>query len=137
MKRANARRGKTPVESKQPSKRSDIPLSAALTNKPSTKLTRDIVKNAQAPATGSVTLWDGKGFGVRIFAATARYPEGAKSFFLNYRVNGRERRIKIGSYPDWSVSAARDEAKEAYRSRRGPRRRQERSAGRANRRTSR
>ena len=112
MKRANARRGKTPVESKQPSKRSDIPLSAALTNKPSTKLTRDIVKNAQAPATGSVTLWDGKGFGVRIFAATARHPEGAKSFFLNYRKDGRERRFKIGLFPDWSVSAARDEAKE-------------------------
>ena len=112
MKRANAERGKTPVESKQSSKRSDIPLSAALTNKPSTKLTHDIVKNAQAPATGSVTLWDGKGFGVRIFAATARHPEGAKSFFLNYRKDGRERRFKIGLFPDWSVSAARDEAKE-------------------------
>jgi integrase len=114
MKRANARRGKTPDESTRASKRSDIPLPPTPANKPSTKLTHDIVKNAQAPATGSVTLWDGEdtGFGIRIFAATARYPQGFRSFFLNYRMNGRERRIKIGSYPDWSVSAARDEAKE-------------------------
>jgi integrase len=112
MKSVNARRGKAPVESKQPSKRSEIPLTATLT-KPRTKLTHDIVKNAQAPATGSVTLWDGEdtGFGIRIFAATARHPDGAKSFFINYRKDGRERRFKIGSYPDWTVSAARDEAK--------------------------
>jgi integrase len=114
MKRANARRGKIPVESTQASKPSDIPFPPTPANKPSTKLTHDIVKNAQAPATGSVTLWDSEdtGFGIRIFAATARNPEGFRSFFLNYRFNGRERRIKIGSYPDWTVSAARDEAKE-------------------------
>jgi integrase len=114
MKRANARRGKTPDESTQPSERSEIPLPPTLANKPSTRLTHDIVKNAQAPATGSVTLWDSEdtGFGIRIFAATARHRQGFRSFFLNYRVNGRERRIKIGSYPDWTVSAARDEAKE-------------------------
>jgi integrase len=114
VKRTNARRGKTPVESTQASKRSDIPFPPTPANKPSTKLTHDIVKNAQAPATGSVTLWDSEdtGFGIRIFAATARHPQGFRSFFLNYRVDGRERRIKIGSYPDWTVSAARDEAKE-------------------------
>jgi integrase len=36
---------------------------------------------------------------------------GAKAFILNYRAGGRERRYTIGSYPDWKVSAARDEAK--------------------------
>jgi integrase len=113
MQRANAKRGKTPDESTQPSKRSDIPSLARSTNNPSTRLTRDAVENAQAPATGSITLWDGEdtGFGIRIFAATARYPQGFRSFFLNYRMVGRERRIKIGSYPDWTVSAARDAAK--------------------------
>ena len=112
MKSVNAKRGKAHAESNQPSKRSEIPLPATLT-RPRTKLTQDIVRNAQAPATGSVTLWDSEdtGFGIRIFAATARHPQGFRSFFLNYRVNGRERRIKIGSYPDWTVSAARDEAK--------------------------
>jgi integrase len=104
MKRANARRGKTPDKSTQQSQRSDNPR---------TRLTRDIVEHAQAPATGSVTLWDSDdtGFGIRIFAATARYPQGFRSFFLNYRMIGRERRIRIGSYPDWTVSAARDAAK--------------------------
>jgi hypothetical protein len=112
MKSVSARRGKAPLESKQPSKRSDISLPVTLT-RPSTKLTHDVVRNAQAPATGSVTLWDSedKGFGIRIFAATARYPYGAKSYFINYRKDGRERRFKIASYPDWTVSAARDEAK--------------------------
>lgn len=47
---------------------------------------------------------DIKGFGVRVTAA------GAKSFIVNYRVDGRERRITIGSYPDWSAAAARKEA---------------------------
>jgi hypothetical protein len=107
MKSVNAKRGKAPVESKQPSKRSGIPLPATLTRP---KLTHDVVRDAPAPSTGSVTLWDSEdtGFGIRIFAATARHPHGAKSFFINYRKDGRERRFKIGSYPDWTVSAARD-----------------------------
>jgi integrase len=40
------------------------------------------------------------------------YSGGAKSFLFNYRVNGRERRITIGSYPVWSKDAARERAKE-------------------------
>jgi integrase len=46
------------------------------------------------------------GFGVRIYAA------GSKSFFLNYRIDGRERRFTIGPFPRWSVTAARERAKE-------------------------
>src|SRR5271169_3740105 len=46
------------------------------------------------------------GFGVR------SYPGGGKSFFIDYRLNGRQRRITIGPFPRWSVSAAREEAKE-------------------------
>jgi integrase len=46
------------------------------------------------------------GFGVRT------YPGGGKSFFLDYRLNGRQRRITIGPFPRWSVSAARERAKE-------------------------
>jgi integrase len=110
MKSVNAKWGKDPVDSKPPSKRSEIPLPTALMRP---KLTHDVVRDAPAPATGSVTLWDSEdtGFGIRIFAATARHPHGAKSFFINYRKDGRERRFKIGSYPDWTVSAARDAAK--------------------------
>jgi hypothetical protein len=49
--------------------------------------------------------------GVRVFAPTTRRPAGAKSFFVNYRVDGREKRLTIGSFPEWSVEAARAEAK--------------------------
>ena len=45
-----------------------------------------------------------KGFGIRVTAA------GAKSFIVTYRIAGQERRMTIGAYPDWSVSAARLEA---------------------------
>ena len=52
-------------------------------------------------------IWDAgvKGFGLRISRG------GAKSFVLDYRVAGHQRRITIGSYPDWSVAAAREAAK--------------------------
>jgi integrase len=45
------------------------------------------------------------GFGCRVTGA------GARSFVLNYRVKGQERRYTIGAYPDYSVTAAREEAK--------------------------
>ena len=75
-------------------------------------LTDAIVRSLGTPASGNKITYDGgdpkkrvRGFGVRITAA------GARAFVLNYRVDRRERRITIGSYPDWSVKAARDHAK--------------------------
>jgi integrase len=50
-----------------------------------------------------------KGFGLRVTKA------GARSFILNYRARGIERRYTIGSFPDWSVRAAREEAKHLKR----------------------
>jgi integrase len=71
------------------------------------KLTTAVVKTVSAPA----LIWD-----VRIPGLCLRaYPGGAKSFLLNYRVNGRERRITIGAFPTWSVEAARARAKELRR----------------------
>ena len=77
------------------------------------KLDERTVKDTPAPATGTITLWDDKetGFGLRIFAPTSRHPEGARSFFVNYRNNGVERRLTIGAFPRWSALAARNEAK--------------------------
>ncbi|WP_254695954.1 tyrosine-type recombinase/integrase [Palleronia sp. THAF1] len=49
-----------------------------------------------------------RGFGVRVTAKSVR------SFNLNFRIAGRERRITIGKYPAWSVAAARRQA-ESYR----------------------
>ncbi|MGE3296482.1 MAG: tyrosine-type recombinase/integrase [Porticoccaceae bacterium] len=46
------------------------------------------------------------GFGVRIMA------NGKAAFILNYRVDGRERRLTIGSTAEWSTGAARKRAAE-------------------------
>ena len=60
--------------------------------------------------TGAQMWWDddpkATGFGVR------SYPGGGKSFFIDYRIDGRQRRYTIGPFPRWSVDAAREEAKE-------------------------
>lgn len=40
---------------------------------------------------------------------------GKRGFFLRYRVAGRDRRLTIGSWPDWSVTAGREEAKRLKR----------------------
>ena len=76
-------------------------------------LTTAQVKNLQPPATGSKITYDGRGgvagFGIRITAA------GAKSFVLNYRVAGQERRLTIGSLSSWSVAQAREEARRLRR----------------------
>src|SRR5262245_8772025 len=76
----------------------------------SKRLTRKVLETVHPPATGALTLWDddpkAKGFGVRVYAG------GGRAFFVNYRVDGREKRHTIGRYPLWSVDAARERAKE-------------------------
>jgi integrase len=71
------------------------------------KITDRSVRTLAAPAVGNRITYDEevKGFGVRITSA------GAKAFILNYRAAGRERRLTIGSFPDWSVADARNEAR--------------------------
>jgi len=78
-----------------------------------TKLDERSVRTAPPPAKGAISIWDSeiKGFGLRVFAPTRRHPEGARSFFVNYRALGVERRLTIGDYPTWSALAARAEAK--------------------------
>lgn len=73
-----------------------------------TRITDDLVKGLPLPASGNRVTYDDKvrGFGIRVTAG------GAKAFVLNYRVAGRERRMAIGRYPDWSVESARKRAKE-------------------------
>jgi integrase len=79
-------------------------------------LTDATVRSFGAPASGNKITYDGgdpkkrvRGFGVRVTAA------GARAFVLNYRAGGIERRFTIGSFPDWSVAAAREEAKRLRR----------------------
>jgi hypothetical protein len=77
------------------------------------RLTDNIVKRLRAPTSGNRINYDEavKGFGCRVTAA------GARAFVLNYRrkSDGRERRATIGSFPDWSTAAAREEARRLKR----------------------
>jgi hypothetical protein len=52
---------------------------------------------------------------------------GARSFVQDYRFAGRQRRMAIGRWPEWSVTAARERARDLA----PPDRRGLRSAGRA------
>jgi len=80
-------------------------------------LTDKEVRKLGAPARGSRITYDGgpdparsvKGFGVRVTAA------GVKAFILNYRIDGRERRLTIGSFPEFKVGAARRKGMELKR----------------------
>jgi integrase len=79
-------------------------------------ITTDFAKRLERPAKGSSITYDHSkgddptkvvsGFGLRVTAA------GAKSFILNYRASGQERRLTIGRWPDWTVSRARGQARE-------------------------
>jgi integrase len=77
------------------------------------RLTDALVRKLPPPAKGNTIAYDSDvpGFGCRVTAA------GARSFVLNYRrkADGTERRITIGSFPAWSVSGAREEAKRLRR----------------------
>jgi integrase len=67
-----------------------------------------LAKPSKLPAKGNRITYDTEvpGFGIRTTTA------GAQSFILNYRTRaGRERRFTIGAFPDWSVKAAREEAR--------------------------
>jgi hypothetical protein len=70
------------------------------------QLTERGVKGLE-PARKNIIVYDTEvvGFGVRITAG------GSRAFILTYRIRGRERRLTVGAWPDWSVTAAREEAK--------------------------
>jgi integrase len=79
----------------------------------STHLTAKIVKRLKPPATSNRVHFDDEvaGFGVRVTAS------GSKAFIFNYRVKGtgQQRRMTIGSVSDWTIGAARGEAKRLRR----------------------
>lgn len=91
-----------------------IPLNTAShtdtvrTQRKSVRIKDQLVRELDAPAKGNKIVYDDKisGFGVRVTAA------GRRSFILNYYFKGRERRITIGAYPEWTVLAARKRAEE-------------------------
>ena len=72
------------------------------------RISEEFVKALKPPERGQRIYWDDKipGFGVRITSG------GAIAFVLNYTVNGKRRRFKIGRFPAWNATTAREEAKE-------------------------
>src|SRR6516225_3382897 len=80
-------------------------------------LTEGVLLALEPPRRGSRLIWDAElvGFALRLFATTKTHPESARTFLLSYWRNGTERRFRIGSWPDWSVTAARAEARELRR----------------------
>lgn len=72
------------------------------------RLTEDVV--AREPVTGrDILIFDGlqPGFGLRIT------PTGRKIFVAQARVAGRSRRITVGTWPDKTVTDARNDARDA------------------------
>jgi hypothetical protein len=70
------------------------------------KLTEKMVKAAEKRGV-DYKVYDEE---VRGFALTV-YASGNRAFCLVYWIKGRQRRCTIGSWPEWSVTAARDRAK--------------------------
>jgi len=76
------------------------------------RLTDAHVKRLRAPDAGNDITWDTvvTGLGARVTAA------GHRAFVLTYRTRaGLQRRYTIGSFPDWSVTGAREEARRLKR----------------------
>lgn len=70
------------------------------------KLTEKFVRAAE-PRGSDYQVFDEE---VRGFALVV-YPSGGRAFALSYRHHGRQRRMVIGRWPEWSVVAARERAK--------------------------
>lgn len=71
-------------------------------------LTKSFVERLPKPPSGLQRFeWDDsiKGFGVRL-------TPGSRTFVLDRKFNGRTIRLSIGRFPEWSVQAARDRARE-------------------------
>jgi integrase len=75
------------------------------------KLNEKALREAESKPGVSYQIFDTEviGFAVRVQAS------GARTFTIDYRHAGRQRRMNIGRWPEWSVTAARERAKELRR----------------------
>lgn len=76
-----------------------------------TKLTEKVLREAEPVPGRDYQIFDTD---LRGFAACI-YRGGGRAFTLDYRHAGRQRRMTFGRWPEWSVSAARERAKELRR----------------------
>ena len=75
------------------------------------KLNEKLLRDLEPKPGLSYQVFDAEviGFAARVQAS------GARTFTIDYRTGGRQRRMTIGRWPDWSVTAARERAKELRR----------------------
>ena len=75
------------------------------------KLNEKTLRDAELRPGVSYQIFDTEviGFAVRVQSS------GARTFTIDYRHAGRQRRMNIGRWPEWSVTAARERAKELRR----------------------
>ena len=75
------------------------------------KLNEKTLREAEPKPGVSYQIFDTEviGFAARVQAS------GARTFTIDYRYAGRQRRMTIGRWPEWSVTAARERAKELRR----------------------
>lgn len=69
-------------------------------------LTEKLVKSAMPVPRKKVFIFDDECLGFALSISQS----GAKRFILDYYISGRQRRMTIGAWPAWSVTAARTEA---------------------------
>ena len=75
------------------------------------KLSEKLLRTAEPAEGRSYQIFDTE---IRGLAARVQ-SSGARAFTLDYRFAGRQRRMTIGRWPEWSVTAARERAKELRR----------------------
>ena len=75
------------------------------------RLTEKILRDAEPREGRDYQIFDAdiRGFAVCI------YRGGGRAFTFDYRHAGRQRRMTFGRWPEWSVTAARERAKELRR----------------------
>jgi hypothetical protein len=75
------------------------------------KLNEKVLRDAEPQEGNSYQIFDTE---IRGLAAKVQ-PSGNRTFTLDYRFAGRQRRLTIGRWPEWSVTAARERARELRR----------------------
>ena len=83
-----------------------------MTQKSKRTLDAKFVENLKPPQSGVKEYWDAAtpGFGLRVYAPSARAGRGTKSWCLMARIRGKQKRIKLGRYPAVKLKDARQKA---------------------------
>src|SRR5436309_2772058 len=81
-------------------------------SKPHAALTDTELRALAPPTEGRLVVRDPacRGLELRVAAASTRNPAGARTWSLEVKVAGRQRRFTIGSYPDVGLGEARRRA---------------------------